>query len=97
MTRDAQKESIVANSFRLFGERDSLYTIFLVAQAGTDADEDGQIDDNEVRGTQQAVVVVWRDPIRQTAAVVFYGLSDTLHSSMNGGATWSTLLDEFRP
>jgi hypothetical protein len=94
---DAKKESIVANSYRLFGWRDTLFTILLAAQKGTDADNDGLISDDEVQSTQKAVVYVWRDPATGKAACVFYGLSDTLQSSISGGSSWNTLLDAFRP
>lgn len=95
---DAQKESIVANSYRLFGWRDTLYTLLLVAQGGTDADGDGGISDDEVRSTQKAVAYVWRDPSTGKAAVVFWGLSDTLQSSIgSSGNTWSDILEAFKP
>ena len=93
---DAQKESIVANSYRLFGNRDTSYTLLLVAQAGTDLTNDG-IDDSEVRSSQQAVVQVWRDPVKEKSAIVFFGLTDTLRSSIGSGKTWGDLLIDFKP
>lgn len=91
-------EAFFRNTYELFNPRDTLYTILLVAQGGTDADGDGGISDDEVRSTQQAVAYVWRDPDTEKAAVVFWGLSDTLQSSIgSGGATWSSILDAFKP
>ncbi|MEA2067664.1 MAG: hypothetical protein U9P12_00560 [Verrucomicrobiota bacterium] len=94
---DAQKESIVANSYRLFGWRNSLFTILLVAQGGADIDDDGVISDDEVRSTQKAVVYAWRDPLTGKAACVFYGLSDTLQSTIGSGESWGDILQAFEP
>lgn len=93
---DAQKDSIVGNTYRLFGSRDSSYTILLVAQAGTDTDGNG-LDDEEIRSSQQAIVNVWRDPNSQKAAITFFGLTDTLRSTFAGGGTWGDLLNAFKP
>ncbi len=90
-------ESFMRNTYELFNPRDTLYTILLTAQAGTDADGDGMVSDDEVSGTQQAVVYVWRDPQTGKAATVFYGLTDTLRSTMAGGESWGSLLDAFKP
>ncbi|QBG46186.1 hypothetical protein EGM51_01745 [Verrucomicrobia bacterium S94] len=94
---DAQKDSVVANTYRLFGWRDTSYTILLLAQSGTDMNGNG-LKDDEIRASRQAVVHVWRDPLTQTAAVTFFGLSDTLRNDVDGGAdSWGTLLSAFAP
>ena len=92
-----QLEGFFRNSYELFNPRDTLYTILLAAQAGTDADGDGAIGDGEVRGTQKAVAYVWRDPQTGKATVVFWGLSDTLRSRAVGGQSWSDILQAFNP
>ncbi|MDF7825580.1 hypothetical protein P4B35_16255 [Pontiellaceae bacterium B12227] len=93
---DAQKDSIVGNTYRLFGYRDTSYTILLVTQEGTDLNGNG-IEDEEVRSTQQAVVQVWRDPDSQKAGIVFFGLTDTLRSSIGSGNSWADILTDFAP
>ncbi|MDZ8117874.1 hypothetical protein [Pontiella agarivorans] len=94
---DAQKESLVANTYRLFGWRDTSYTILLLAQTGTDIDNNG-LKDEEIRASRQAVVQIWRDPLTEAAAVTFFGLSDTLRNDVDGGAdSWGTLLNAFAP
>ncbi len=89
-------ESFFRNTYELFNPRDTLYTLILAAQSGHDRNGDGTISDDEVQSTQKAVVYVWRDPASGKAACVFYGLSDTLQSTL-GGQTWGTILQEFQP
>lgn len=93
---DTQKDSIVGNTYRLFGSRDSSYTILLVAQTGTDFDNNG-LDDEEITSSQQAIVHVWRDPTSQKAAVTFFGLTDTLRSTFGGDKSWDEILLDFKP
>jgi hypothetical protein len=90
-------ESLFRNSYELFNPDDTLYTILLVAQSGTDTDEDHLISDDEVRASQQAVAYVWRDAQSGKAAVVFYGLSETLRSTVGSGQSWAELLNAFAP
>ena len=90
-------ESFFRNSYELFNPRDTLFTILLVAQSGTDFNNDDTITDDEIRGTQKAVVYVWRDPQTGKSACVFYGLSDTLQSSIGSGQSWAEILSEFHP
>lgn len=92
-----ETEAFFRNTYELFNKRDSFYTLLLAAQAGTDADGDGRIGDDEVRGTQKAVAYVWRDPQTGKAAVVFWGLADTLRSRAVGGQSWSEILQAFDP
>ncbi|MEE9368107.1 MAG: hypothetical protein V3V05_04490 [Pontiella sp.] len=92
-----EQEAFFRNSYELFNPRDTLYTILLAAQNGTDINNDGVISDDEVRSTQKAVVYVWRDPETEQAACVFYGLSDTLQSSIGSGDTWKEILQNFAP
>ncbi len=91
-----EQEGFFRNSYELFNPRDTLFTILLAAQNGTDIDSDGIISDIEVRSTQKAVVYIWRDPITQQAAAVFYGSSDTLENAA-GGTSWGKTLDAFKP
>lgn len=94
---DARKDAIVAHSYRLFGWRDTSYTVFLAAQTGTDIDNNG-LEDKEIRASQQAVVNVWRDPKTEQAAITFFGLSDTLRGSKEiEGQGWGELLRAFSP
>ena len=86
-------ESFFRNTYELFNPRDTLYTILLAAQGGTDYDNNGTISGDEVRATQKAVAYIWRDPETGKAACVFYGLSDTLQKDIE----WATLLQAFRP
>jgi hypothetical protein len=90
-------ESLFRNSYELFNPDDTLYTILLVAQSVSDANEDNQITDDEVRATQQAVAYVWRDAATGKTAVVFYGLSETLRSTVGSGQSWADLLNAFAP
>lgn len=94
---DAQKDSIVANSYRLFGWRDTQYVLLLAAQNGTDFNDDSLISDDEVLSTQKAVVQIWRDPVTGKTTCLFYGRSDTLQSSIGSGETWGTILKDFKP
>jgi hypothetical protein len=89
-------ESFFRNSYELFNPRDTLYTIILAAQKGIDRDSNGIIADDEVQATQKAVVYVWRDPVTEKCACVFFGLSDTLQSSLTG-QSWSAVLQAFKP
>lgn len=91
-----EMEAFFRNTFELFNPHDTLYTILLAAQTGTDVDGDGTISDDEVRGTQKAVAYVWRDPVEEKAAVVFWGLGDTLQK-FETGESWGTILDQFKP
>jgi hypothetical protein len=88
-------ESFFRNTYELFNPRDTLYTILLAAQNGTDANKDGSISDDEVRSTQKAVVYIWRDPKTSKSACVFYGLTDSLQSSAK--ENWSSILKDFNP
>jgi hypothetical protein len=86
---DAQKEAIVGNTYRLFGWRDTHYTILLAAQT---------LAGDEVQSTQQAVVHIWRDPVTGKCACVFFGLSDTLRTSLVGDhLRWTEILQAFKP
>jgi hypothetical protein len=91
-----ENESILRNGMNLFNTRDNTFTILLAAQNGLDRDEDGIISNSEVQATQKAVVYIWRDPVSKKAACTFYGLSDTLQSSLSGHR-WDDLLQAFRP
>ena len=94
---DAQKESIVGNSYRLFGWRDNLFTLILAAQIVRDTNGDGMLSEDEVQSTRKAIAYIWRDPVTGKCACIFYGLSDTLQSSIGTGQTWGTRLNAFRP
>ena len=86
---DAQKDSIVGNTYRLFGWRDTHYTLLLAAQT---------LAGDEVQSTQQAVAHIWRDPVTGKCACVFYGLSSTLRSSIGGShLRWTPILQAFKP
>jgi hypothetical protein len=90
-------EAAFRNTYELFNPRDTLYTLLLAAQAGTDIDGDGMISDEEVRGTQQAIAYVWRDPQTEQAAIVFWGLAETLQTFSESGRQWRDLLQAFEP
>ncbi|WP_372807393.1 hypothetical protein [Pontiella sp.] len=90
-------EAAFRNTYELFNPRDTLYTILLAAQAGTDIDGDGMVSDEEVRATQQAIAYVWRDPQTEQAAIVFWGLADTLQTFSESGRRWRDLLQAFEP
>ncbi len=90
-------ESFFRNSRELFNPDDTLYTILAAAQSGIDRNEDGLISSNEIRSTDQAILYVWRDRSSGKAAIVFFGLTDTLQSTIAGGESWGTILDAFRP
>ncbi len=93
-----KKESLLRNGTGLFDPRDTLFAVLLVAQNARDADHDGQVGNGEVQSTQRAIAYVWRDPATGEAACVFWGLADTLQSSIgSAGTTWGTLLETFRP
>jgi hypothetical protein len=89
-------ESFFRNTRELFNTREQHFAILLAAQTGTDTDQNGQISDDEVRGTEQAVAYIWRDPQTGRSAIVFYGLSDSLRSSDSAGG-WSNILQDFTP
>ncbi|MEI6892660.1 MAG: hypothetical protein V5783_10865 [Pontiella sp.] len=93
---DAQKEALVGNTYRLFGSRDTSYTLLLIAQTGTDRDGNG-LDEAEIRATQQAVVNIWRDPKTGKSAITFFGLSDTLRRTIGSTQSWGDLLQDFQP
>ncbi|MDF7809170.1 hypothetical protein P4E94_17115 [Pontiellaceae bacterium B12219] len=90
-------ESLFRNSYELFNPHDTLYTILLVAQSGSDTDENLVLSDDEVRASRQALAYVWRDAATGKAAVVFYGQSDTLRSTIGNGQSWNQLLQAFAP
>ena len=90
-------ESYFRNSRELFDPDDTLYTILTAAQSGTDLDENGIISNDEVRSTEQAIVYVWRERTTGKAAIVFYGLTDTLQSTIGGGESWRSILKAFEP
>jgi hypothetical protein len=91
-----ENESILRNAMGLFNTRDTTFTILLAAQEGKDSDGDNQLSNDEVQATQKAVVYIWRDPVTGKSACVFYGLGDTLQSSLSGGS-WSDVLNAFKP
>ncbi len=90
-------ESFFRSSRELFNPDDTLYTILIAAQAAADTDGDGTISNREVRATQQAAAYVWRDRTTGRAAVVFFGLDDTLRSTIAGGESWGDILQAFEP
>jgi len=90
-------ESYFRNSRELFNPDDTLYTILTAAQSGVDINADGIISTDEIRSTEQAIVYVWRDRTTGKSAIVFYGLADTLQSTMAGGASWAQILHAFQP
>lgn len=92
-----ENESVLRNAINLLATRDSTYTLLLAAQSGNDINLDGVIGDDEVDATQKAVACIWRDPLTGKTTCTFFGLSDTLQSSISGGQTWSTILQEFKP
>lgn len=97
ITNPWAQESFIRNTYELFNPRDTLYTVIIAAQSGTDADQNGLIEDDEVQGTRQAVASVWRDPLTGKSAPVFFGLTDTLRKNEQNGQSVSDLLQAFRP
>lgn len=91
-----KKESLLRNGTELFNPRDNSFVILLAAQTGIDRNMDGTIGDDETLGMQKAVAYIWRDPVENRAACVFWGLSDTLQSSISGTG-WASRLGAFKP
>jgi hypothetical protein len=91
---DTTKESLIANSYRLFGWRDTLYSIILIAQPLAGVSENQPIKRSNIQSTQKAVVYVWRDPLTRKSAIVFYGRDSSLDSS---AINLTDLLQAFRP
>jgi hypothetical protein len=89
-------ERFFRSTYELFNPRDTLFTLLLAAQKGSDQNADGVLSDHETQTTQKAVVYIWRDPLTGKSACVFYGLSDTLQSALQG-ETWGELLQAFKP
>lgn len=94
---DAQRESIVANSYRLFTMRDNLFAIILIAQQLSDNNHDKTIQENEVLMTTRALAYLWRDPLTGAYCTPFYANLTELARTGHGGESWAQILDAFRP
>lgn len=57
-----QKKAAIRNTSMLMGTRQNIYTIVITAQSVRDANNNGNVENDEVVGEQRAVAVVWRDP-----------------------------------
>ncbi|MBP7830131.1 MAG: hypothetical protein KA248_09465 [Kiritimatiellae bacterium] len=60
-----EKESLIANSYRIFNPNQNLFTIIVVAQTLTDRDTIGQWDGDDtdiITSERRAVALLWRDP-----------------------------------
>ena len=60
--QDTQRESVIANSYRLLSPRQNLFLVFVSAQSANDANKDNKIQNNEITAQQNAVALIWRDP-----------------------------------
>jgi len=59
---EIHREAALRNTVGLFGVRNGLYLIILYGQSVYDENENGVVDEGEVRAEQSAVALVWRDP-----------------------------------
>lgn len=94
---DAKKESLIANSYRLFGWRDNLFTVIVVAQTGSDGNGDGVLDIDSLGPIHRALALVWMDPLTRKAAVVGYIRTDSDKALSGYSGQWKDVLNNFNP